>query len=58
MTTSREEASMAAEHDKPKTKRAYQRPKLRRFGDLRDLTRTSMSSGSTNDMATGMNKSA
>jgi hypothetical protein len=58
VTTSREEASMAAEHDKPKTKREYRRPKLTRFGDLRDLTRTSAAAGSMNDMTTGMNKSA
>jgi hypothetical protein len=58
VTTSREEASMAAERDKPKTKRAYRRPKLTRFGDLRELTRTSLRSGSRNDMVTGMNKSA
>ena len=58
MTTSREEASMAAAHDKPKTRRAYRRPKLTVYGDLRDLTRTSAVAGSMNDMATGMNKSA
>ena len=49
---------MAAEQDKPKTKRAYRRPTLTRFGDLRDLTRTSVTSGTRNDMTTGMNKSA
>jgi len=58
VTTSPEEASMAAEHDKPKTKRAYRRPKLTIYGDLRDLTRTSAAAGSMADMTTGMNKSA
>jgi hypothetical protein len=49
---------MAAEHDKPKTKRAYRSPKLTIYGDLRDLTRTTAVAGSMNDMTTGMNKSA
>jgi hypothetical protein len=49
---------MADEHEKPKTKRAYRRPKLTTYGDLRDLTRTSAAAGAMNDMTTGMNKSA
>jgi hypothetical protein len=48
---------MAPEHEKSKPKRAYRRPKLTTYGDLREITRTSASSGSTNDMSTGMNKS-
>ena len=57
MTTTPEEAHMAPEHEKSKPKRAYRRPKLTTYGDLREITRTSASSGSTNDMSTGMNKS-
>ena len=48
---------MADEHEKPKTKRAYRRPKLTTYGDLRDLTRTSLVMGAVNDMTTGMSKS-
>ena len=49
---------MPSDSDKTSSKKTYRRPTLTTYGDLRDLTQTSMNSGSTNDMTTGMNKSA
>lgn len=57
MSTTPEEVHMGHEHQKSKPKRAYRRPKLTTYGDLRDLTRTSLAMGAVNDMTTGMNKS-
>jgi len=44
--------------DRPAPRKPYQRPKLTIYGDLREITRTSTDMGRTNDMTTGMNKTA
>jgi hypothetical protein len=48
---------MAGEQDHPKTKRVYRRPKLTVYGDVRDLTQSTLNAGPATDMVTGMNKS-
>ena len=40
-----------------KTRKPYRSPKLTVYGDLRDITQTSMSSGTVMDAVTGMNTS-
>jgi hypothetical protein len=37
-------------------RKPYQRPKLTRYGDVREITQAGPRMGKTNDMITGMNK--
>ena len=37
-------------------RKPYQRPKLTKYGDLREITQAGPNMGRTNDMITGMNK--
>jgi hypothetical protein len=39
-------------------RKPYRRPKLTIYGDLREITRTTIAGGMTNDMTTGMFKTA
>lgn len=44
--------------DRRAPRKPYQRPKLTIYGDLREITQTAAAKGRTNDMTTGMNKTA
>ena len=42
--------------DKRAPRKPYQRPKLTKYGDVREITQAGPRMGKTNDMITGMNK--
>jgi hypothetical protein len=51
------ETRMTSSPDPKSPKKPYRRPKLTVYGDLQDITQTTMGAGAVMDMTTGMNKS-
>jgi hypothetical protein len=51
------ETRMTSPPDPKSPKKPYHRPKLTVYGDLQDITQTTMGAGAVMDMTTGMNKS-